>query len=524
VPKKECVRLLIPGDLEPDCLNQEWRVVSHPQKAKVLMFWDTFEWGIWFGGHILYSCGDDYHLCSSEDGWLGTQLFEEQASGMRRFWRDFESLPMRSRLEELLGLRALLPVAEGAFHWHRSDVSNETGKIVCRLEWTSVTSGERGDEEVLHSCLVMPLRGYEAEAARVVEYLTARGAHATEESALALLLQHGNNVPQKYTLRPSFGLKPETPAREAVRRIVRSILEIAVRNLPGIIKDLDTEFLHDYRICLRKIRSLLTLVKDVFPAAETGRMRTVLGDIARQTNRLRDLDVYLLARDEYRALLPLELRPQLEGMFEDFSAERALEVKRTISQMRAHPASQRLRKIEGYFSEETRHKASSAADLPVGPLVFQGIYKRYKKIRKIAQGVGVETPDESIHQIRIECKKLRYLMEFFDELIPGEDGAALLKMLRKLQGRLGDFNDASVQQKSLLHYWQQKKSSSESALGVGGLVAILYHRQQQTRGQIEQELAAFCGGVAAATFKRVFKLPAHTYRALYDEIITLTKP
>ena len=524
VQKKEGIRLLIPGDLGPDCLRQEWQIVSHPQKARVLQFWDSFEWGIWFGGHTLYSCGDDYHLCSREDGWLGSQLFEEHACGIRRFWSDFESLPMRAGLRELLGLRALLPVVEGMFHLHRHDVSNEAGKIVCRLEWTSVTTGEQSNEEVLRSCLVMPLRGYEAEADRVVHYLTSRGAQTSEESPVALLLRQVNNEPQKYTLRPSFGLKSDIPAREAVGRIVCSILGIALRNLPGILKELDTEFLHDYRICLRKIRSLLSLVKDVFPAAETRRMRTALGDMARQTNRLRDLDVYLLARDEYLGLLPPELHPQLECMFDDFSTERALEVKRTITQMQARPGSQRLRKIEGYFSEGTRHKASPAADVPVGPLVFRSIYKRYKKICTIAREIGADTPDEMIHQIRIECKKLRYLMEFFDELIPGDDGAALLKMLKKLQGRLGDFNDASVQQKSLLHYWQHKKSRSDVALGVGGLVAILYHRQQQSRGLIEQELEAFCGGLTAATFKQTFKLPAHTYRALCDENISLTTP
>ncbi|MEI6825719.1 MAG: CHAD domain-containing protein [Desulfuromonadales bacterium] len=479
--------------------------MSHPQQSKVLQFWDSFEWGIWFGGHTLYSCDDVYHLCSRDDGWLGSELCEERARGKRRFWHDFESAPMRTGLEEMLGQRALLPVAEATFHLHRYEVTNEAGKIVCRLEWTSVTLGER---VVLRSCLVIPLRGYAAEAAHVAEQLTARGAQISSDCPLAQLLQHGNKVPQKYTLRPSCGLNADTPAREAVGRIVRSILEIAVHNIPGILQDLDTEYLHDYRICLRKIRSLLSLVKDVFPAAETRRIRTVLGDIARNTNRLRDLDVYLLARDEYLGLLAPELRQHLEGMFEDFSAEREIEVKRTTAQMRAHPASQRFRKIEGYFSEETRHKAAPASDLPVGPLVFQGIYKRYRKIRKIADGVGAETPDEVIHQIRIECKKLRYLMEFFDELIPREDGDALLKLLRKLQGRLGDFNDASVQRKSLWHYWQQKKASSDAALGVGGLIAILYHRQQQTRGLIEQELAAFCGKLTAATFKRTFKLRA----------------
>ena len=131
-----------------------------------------------------------------------------------------------------------------------------------------------------------------------------------------------------------------------------------------------------------------------------------------------------------------------------------------------------------------------------------------RTIREIAAEIGLETPDEAVHQLRIECKKLRYLMEFFSELIPREDGAAIQKLLRRLQGRLGEFNDASVQQQSLLNYWKKKKSGSDVALGVGGLVSILYQRQQQTRALIEVSLEEFCGGSTAAAFKHAFKLPA----------------
>jgi CHAD domain-containing protein len=328
------------------------------------------------------------------------------------------------------------------------------------------------------------------------------------DGPLEILLRHAHCEPRKYTLRPVFGLERETPAREAVGRIVRTILEIAIRNVPGILNDLDTEFLHDYRICLRKMRSVLSLVKDVYPAEETGRMRKILGDLARQTNRLRDLDVYLLARDEYLGLLPPGLRPALEGMFEDFAAEREKEARRTVSKMRAPSSRRLLREIEEFFFEETRHRPAPAAGLPVGPLVFRCIYKRYRKIRKIATGIGAETPDEVVHQIRIECKKLRYLLEFFTELIPKDEGAAMQRLLRRLQGRLGEFNDASVQQKSLLNYWERKKSGNAVALGLGGLVSVLYHRQQQTRGLIEQALEGFCGGSTATAFKRTFKPPA----------------
>ena len=502
----EGIRLVLPNDLKVSSLQEERHVVFHEQESRTLAFWDTFEWGLWFGGYVLYSYGGVYHLCSREEGWLGAVICEEETGDRRRFWGDFETVSMRTALERTLGLRSLAMVVEGTFHLRLGELRNEAEKIVCRLELSSVSAGREGEEKLLRTCQVLPLRGYEAEAARVVEYLTQRGAKSSGDGPVDVLLRHANNEPQKYTLRPSFGLTKETPAREAIGRIVRTMLEIAVSNIPGILNDLDTEFLHDYRICIRKIRSVLSLVKDVYPAEGTGRMRKILGDLARQTNRLRDLDVYLLARDEYLGLLPPELRPALEGMFEDFSAERDIEVQDTTLKIRAHSNRKLLRKMAVYFSEETAHKPSSSADIPVGPLVFRCIYKRYRKIREIAAGIGTETPDEVVHQLRIECKKLRYLMEFFSELIPGEEGAQMLKMLRRLQGRLGDFNDASVQQKSLLDYWEHKNSGPDVAMGVGGLVSILYHRQQQTRGLIKQSLGEFCGGSTAAAFKNTFKL------------------
>ena len=502
------VRLVLPGELGPECLRPEWGGKIRLQEYRHLTFWDTFEWGLWFGGHVLYSCGEIYYLCAREDGWPGPVLCEEAAKGRRRFWGDFESAEMRAKLEGMLGLRGLAPVVDGTFTLRRDELRNELGKIVCRIEWSSVSAGKRESHELTHSCRVTPLLGYEAEAARVVERLVSRGAVTAGKGPLEVLLRHANSMPQEYTLRPEFGLEMATPAREAVGRIVRAILNIAIDNVPGILNDLDTEFLHDYRICLRKIRSVLSLVKDVYPADGTQRMRKILGDLARQTNRLRDLDVYLLARDEYLALLPPGLRPALEGMFADFAAEREVELRRVTSEMRSSSNRRLIREMEDYFSGTATHEPAPAAGRPVGPMVFRRIYKRYQKIRGIAAGIGLETPDEAVHRLRIECKKLRYLLEFFTELIPMEEGAEMQKSLRRLQNRLGEFNDASVQQQSLLTYWKRKKTGAEVALGVGGLVSVLYQRQQQTRVLIVQALEGFCGGSTAVSFKRTFKLPA----------------
>lgn len=500
--------MLLPGELGPECLREEWSVDIHPQEPQTVVLWDTFEWGLWFGAHVLYRCGDVYHLCSREDGWVGTVVAEERAGGRRRFWQDFETEPMRAKLEGMLGLRALSPVVEGRLRVRRCDLRNGAGKIVCRLEWVSVGAGKRGEKAGLSTCRVLPLVGYGPEAARVAESLVRRGAMTSGDGPLEFLLRHANRMPRRYTLRPEFGLEMDTPAREAMGRIVRAILDIATRNVPGILDDRDTEFLHDYRICLRKIRSMLSLLKEVYPADGTQRMRSILGDLARQTNRLRDLDVYLLARDEYLGLLPPALRPALDELFDDFAAERERERRRVVSKMRGQANCRLLREIGEYFSDKTVHEPTPAADLPVGPLAFRRIRRRYRKIRAIAAEIGAETPDEAVHRLRIECKKLRYLMEFFNELVPRGEGAEMQRMLRRLQNRLGEFNDASVQQKSLMAYWEHTGSRADIALGVGGLVTILHQRQQQSRGLVEQALEGFCGGATAALFKRTFRAAA----------------
>jgi len=212
---KESVSLVLPGDLGPECLQDEWQVETRQQEPRILTFWDTFEWGLWFGGHVLYSCGDIYHLCACDDGWPGAVLCEEEATGRRRFWGEFESASMRTALEGMLGLRGLAPVVEGTFSLHQSGLRNEMGKIVCRLECSTVSSGTTGtteEVELLHSCRVLPLLGYENEAARVEEYLTRRGATKSGEGPVEVLLRHAERVPQKYTLKPAFGLNAEDPA------------------------------------------------------------------------------------------------------------------------------------------------------------------------------------------------------------------------------------------------------------------------------------------------------------------------
>jgi len=506
--QKNCAACLrLPDESGLECLRGSWDIESWPPETRNLVFWDTFEWGVWFGGYLLYSCNNCYHLTDRFECWPGNGMYAEVASGRRRFWQDFESGPLRETLRGLLGLRGLAAVAEGNFRQQMHDLRNEAGKVICRLELCTLFNIEP-EKLLLQVCRLLPLHGYETEAREVTACLSGAGATRWEHNPVELLLQASGNLPRRYTLRPAFGLKESTKAREAINTIVRSMLAIVHSNLPGILQDLDTEFLHDYRICLRKIRSLLSLLKGVYPAAAIQQIRAALGELARQTNRLRDLDVYLLARDEYLKSLPPLFRPALNRMFEDFSTERETEVRKVIAFISSPDFQQQLNMVSEFFAEESSQEASPAAELPVGPLVFAAIHRRYRKIRQIAARIDAATPDDGIHRLRIECKKLRYLMEFFSELIPDEVSTLLNKQLRRLQGQLGEFNDASVQQSSLLGYLEQHNPAPEVMLSLGGLISILYQRQQQSRALILQLCEEFCSAATASVFKRTFKLQA----------------
>jgi hypothetical protein len=185
---KEPVRLALSGALKPGFLRDEWCVEIHPRESLPLTFWDSFEWGLWFGGHTLHSYGKTYRLCTRGDGWLGSVVAEEKAAGTRHFWGEFQDARMRNLLQGMLGLRGLAPVARGTVCRRKWDLRNAMGKVVCRLECATVTGAEKG-KELLHSCLVIPLLGYEADAARVVDYLTGIGAVTAETGPLEVLLE-----------------------------------------------------------------------------------------------------------------------------------------------------------------------------------------------------------------------------------------------------------------------------------------------------------------------------------------------
>ena len=109
--------------------------------------------------------------------------------------------------------------------------------------------------------------------------------------------------PGDYSSKLSFSLQPEMTAREATRTILQFLSCVIKKNEQGVISDIDTEFLHDFRVAIRRTRSALSQIRGVLPKNVRDQFKADFSALQKSSNHLRDLDVYLLNKTKYQQML-----------------------------------------------------------------------------------------------------------------------------------------------------------------------------------------------------------------------------
>lgn len=116
-----------------------------------------------------------------------------------------------------------------------------------------------------------------------------------------------------------------------------------------------------------------------------------------------------------------------------------------------------------------------------------------------------------MHSLRIECKKLRYLMEFFASLFPPKEMGLLIRQLKHLQNRLGDLNDLNVQQAYLLHVANKlplrRKRNRRALVAIGWLVANLEQKKALAKVESAAAFSQFAAEGNARLFAQLFAPP-----------------
>ena len=316
-------------------------------------------------------------------------------------------------------------------------------------------------------------------------------------------------VPGDYSSKLNLGLNHETSGRKATCEILQCLHDVMRQNEAGIRADWDTEFLHDFRVAIRRTRSALTQIKDVLPEDAVEHFKDAFRQLGRSTNRLRDLDVYLLEEETYRTMLPPSLQPGLDAVFSRLKSERRRALNDMVEVLDT-PEYRGLMDSWTAFLQGAQSRGGKDAAVPAIALARKFIFKRFKQVLKRGKAIGDHTPDEALHNLRIDCKKLRYLLEFFASFFPKDKMDKLIGYMKKLQDNLGDFNDLSVQQWELMTYLNEVLPRSRRAdrllcaAAIGGLIARLHDQQQGVRRKFASAFATFSGKKNVRLYRDLF--------------------
>jgi CHAD domain-containing protein len=470
-------------------IKQHADVTAGRIRAGTSTFYDTFDGRLHEAGMTLRHNGGRLTLTDRATGeTLATSSAPARAEH-RLFDHDLAD-GLNARLADVIEMRALTPVAKVRTREITFGVLNPDQKTVVRLN-VATHDGLRGRVSA------SAVRGYDKELERVDALL--RDTLSLPEATVPLV-----DEAVAATGRPAGGtsaklnlhLDPDEPASQAAAEVFARLLEVIDDNYAGTLEDVDSEFLHDLRVAVRRTRSLQRQFKAIYPE-RLQHFREEFKRIQAITSDLRDLDVYLLDFPALRASLPPQMQPDLDPLKPLLEAKRAralAQTRRALKAQRTHDALEEWRAFTHatYPSEQT-----------VKALASHRITNVYKQMVKMGTAIGDDSPAEDLHELRKVGKELRYLLEFFASLYPAEVGKPFVKTLKGLQDQLGRFQDHEVQANKLREL-APEVGNPMTVMAMGVLVDRFIKDEALARLEFADRFAAFASPEQRAIVKEHF--------------------
>ena len=502
------------GNNLPQIDDPRFGIAAAHKSRTVRRTWlDTFDWRLFRAGltlELLAGRGTAELVLTGRDGELVATEPTGASNGSRpiRWPSRLDQLPagpLREQLAPVVGVRALLPVAKATSVLTESRAVNTDEKTIAVLavDRMSVTQPRQPRErqprqrqprqrQAHARVAVIPLRGYQAQASKVADLLErAPGVAPAVQSPFEAALAGAGCKPGAYTGKIDVRLAGTMPAALALATVLGSLFDTVEANLAGTLADIDTEFLHDLRVAVRRTRSVLKTARAVLPEL-AGRYRTEfkwLGDVTTPT---RDLDVYLLDYPSMAARLVASTGPELEPFGRYLERERASAYRQLARGLR----SARFASLTSRWRHDLDQVASAPRRRPLtAPFAARRIARAHRLVLDSGNAIRATSPPQALHDLRKLCKELRYLLEVFASLHDPAQQWRAVSELKALQDCLGEFQDTDIQIAELRTFaaamMADRSAPATTLLAMGEIAASLATRQAKARAEFAGRFAAF---------------------------------
>jgi CHAD domain-containing protein len=495
-------------------LGHRYTVESVGRVARRMSYLDTFDWRLYRAGARLAVARENSERFLLWKAPAQEGLFRRPAERRPEFAWEIADAELRRSIEPLVEVRRLLPVGEVEIDARVWNLLGRRDKKMVEVVFERVAlRGEASDGPAVRlrpTLRVVPLAGYDAAFERVRSVVErSRTAERIDGELFARVLEALGREPLAESRKPRSAISATMRTDAAMKSIFRGLFEEIRRNEPGVRGNVDSEFLHDLRVAVRRTRSGLAQVPAIFPAATVASFRKRFAWLGRATGTLRDLDVYLLMLPRYRDELPQPLREGLGPVEARLVRDHGVEHARVVRALDSRRYRSLLEAWADFLDREVPLRTSLAnARRPVLEVAGERIRRAHRRVMKRGRSIDEDSPPERLHRLRIECKKLRYLLEFFSELYPAAEIGDLIKALKRLQTHLGEFNDLAVQSRHL-EEWQRVADGSSAGdsltrEAIAELLRRLAERKVTTRREFRDRFEAFADPTVSGHFASLF--------------------
>jgi CHAD domain-containing protein/CYTH domain-containing protein len=238
------------------------------------------------------------------------------------------------------------------------------------------------------------------------------------------------------------------------------------------LKTKENEALHQFRVNLRKTRSLLQTVHGLFDDAISKRFIDGLKQLASQTNTKRDLDVF----EEYLTYesAKVHLCPHINQSKsnEDDALSILLASPETIAFLSEWKMV--LEDEEGFFGGKN-------ASIPFKALGALSLKRQFEALSTRIKRLNESASLSRFHKVRIEFKRLRYLLEVCEHLFSSKPLTKAVKKAKIMQELFGTLQDRDIQS-SVLKSFESEPTIGEDLEAVAAIEALLVQISHEIYG------------------------------------------
>lgn len=493
-----------PGDMTPQALARALADHFDIQDGKSpreleRTYYDTFDALLREAGLTLWHDAGVLTLSDRESGTERARL-AVASPGRRLFAADLEAGPLRDQLRAIVDVRALLAVARVHTRERAFRVLDDQSKTVVRVTLEQPALLGSGD---VRSSLgprvrLLPVRGYDEELAHVRHALARElGFTPATQPLVDEAVRASGGDPAGVSSKINVPLDFKERADLAAIAVLRRLKTVIEANFEGTIADIDTEFLHDLRVAVRRTRSVQRELKSLFPPEELRHFRTEFRWLQQVTGDTRDLDVYVLEFGSLRALVPESMQADLDPLLAVLRARRSTARRKMVRDLHSQRTAALLLGWSSFLADLPDRPDADRPDAgrPIGVLAGRRIRKVYRQMVRMGDAIDHSSPPQDYHELRKRGKELRYLLELFGAPLYDEGIVKpMIKSLKALQDVLGRHQDREVQVatlRSLEHEVAAVPGGSAALMAMGVLVAKLGEDEVEARNTFAARFDVF---------------------------------